>query len=173
MDVSAISEDAVRRGAAVYSRPVLAIYDLFVLRFTNTFVWKCPSSHILEFYDHNVSDKHLDVGVGTGYFLDRCRFPSTTPQIALMDLNENSLQKNGEAVAALSSQDLSAKCARTNRSRRLGIRVGWFELSPALSSRKYGFKAGGLRESQASAARGRRYFWDNDPRCWCATQLAW
>ncbi len=98
MDVSAISEDAVRRGAAVYSRPVLAIYDLFVLRFTNTFVWKSPSSHILEFYDHNVSDKHLDVGVGTGYFLDRCRFPSTTPQIALMDLNENSLGKTAKRL---------------------------------------------------------------------------
>ena len=98
MDVSVISEDAVRRGAAVYSRPVLAIYDLFVLRFTNTFVWKCPSSNILQFYNQNVSDRHLDVGVGTGYFLDRCTFRSTTPQIALMDLNENSLQKTAKRL---------------------------------------------------------------------------
>jgi Methyltransferase domain len=33
----------------------------------------------------------LDVGVGTGYFLDHCRFPSHTPRVALMDLNRNSL----------------------------------------------------------------------------------
>jgi ubiquinone/menaquinone biosynthesis C-methylase UbiE len=98
MDVPVITEDAVRRGAAVYSRPVLAIYDLFVLRFTNTFVWKCPSSHMLEFYNQNVSDKHLDVGVGTGYFLDRCEFPSATPQISLMDLNHNSLQKTAKRL---------------------------------------------------------------------------
>jgi ubiquinone/menaquinone biosynthesis C-methylase UbiE len=98
MDVPVITEDAVRRGAAVYSRPVLAIYDLFVLQFTNTFVWKCPSRYILEFYNQNVSDKHLDVGVGTGYFLDRCAFPSAKPQIALMDLNENSLQKTAKRL---------------------------------------------------------------------------
>jgi ubiquinone/menaquinone biosynthesis C-methylase UbiE len=98
MDVPVITEDAVRRGAAVYSRPVLAIYDLFVLRFTNTFVWKCPSSQILEFYNQNASDKHLDVGVGTGYFLDRCKFQSATPQIALMDLNDNSLQKTAKRL---------------------------------------------------------------------------
>jgi hypothetical protein len=98
MESPVITQDAVRRGAAVYSRPVLAVYDTFVLRFTNTFVWKCPSSHILEFYNENVSDKHLDVGVGTGYFLDRCRFPSAAPQIALMDLNDNSLQKTAKRL---------------------------------------------------------------------------
>jgi len=98
MESRAITQDAVRRGAAVYSRPVLAVYDLFVLGFTNTFVWKCPSSKILEFYNQNVSDKHLDVGVGTGYFLDHCRFPSSSPQIALMDLNENSLQKTANRL---------------------------------------------------------------------------
>ena len=98
MDVPVITQDAVRRGAAVYSRPVLAIYDIFVLGFTNTFVWRCPSRYILDFYDQNVSNKHLDVGVGSGYFLDRCRFPSSAPQIALLDLNENSLQKTAKRL---------------------------------------------------------------------------
>ena len=93
-----ITEDAVRRGAAVYSRPVLAVYDIFVLGFTNTFVWRCPSPYILEFYNQNVSDKHLDVGVGSGYFLDRCTFPSASPHIALMDLNENSLHKTAKRL---------------------------------------------------------------------------
>lgn len=98
MESRVISQDAVRRGAAVYSRPVLAVYDIFVLGFTNTFVWKCPSSKILEFYNENVSNKHLDVGVGSGYFLHHCKFPSSSPQIALMDLNENSLQKTAKRL---------------------------------------------------------------------------
>jgi hypothetical protein len=38
-----------------------------------------------------VSANHLDVGVGTGYFLDQCRFPSSSPAISLLDLNPNSL----------------------------------------------------------------------------------
>ncbi len=98
MEVPAITNEAVQRGAAVYSRPVLAIYDIFVLGFTNTFVWKCPSPYILQFYNQNVSKKHLDVGVGSGYFLDHCTFPSPTPRIALMDLNENSLEKTSKRL---------------------------------------------------------------------------
>jgi hypothetical protein len=46
-------------------------------------------------YDSNITANHLDVGVGTGYFLERearhqggrCQFSSSAPRIALMDLN--------------------------------------------------------------------------------------
>jgi ubiquinone/menaquinone biosynthesis C-methylase UbiE len=79
------------KGAAAYTRTALTVYDLFVLGFSNSFAWKCPSSVILEFYNQHVSDRHLDVGVGTGYFLDKCRFPVEKPAIALLDLNQNSL----------------------------------------------------------------------------------
>jgi len=50
-----------------------------------------PSGRILEHYEEHVSTNHLDVGVGTGYFLDRCRFASPSPRLALMDLNSNCL----------------------------------------------------------------------------------
>jgi hypothetical protein len=46
---------------------------------------------ILDFYNEHITANHLDVGVGTGYFLDKCRFPSDTPRIMLLDLNPNSL----------------------------------------------------------------------------------
>jgi ubiquinone/menaquinone biosynthesis C-methylase UbiE len=78
--------------AAIYTGAVLSVYDYYVLGFSNTFVWQCPSRFILDFYNEYVSNRHLDVGVGTGYFLDKCRFPTPTPTIALMDLNPNSLQ---------------------------------------------------------------------------------
>jgi ubiquinone/menaquinone biosynthesis C-methylase UbiE len=83
--------DDIGAGAAVYSKPVLSVYDFYVLGFSNTFVWECPSRLILAFYNAHVSDNHLDVGVGTGYFLDKCKFPTRNPTIVLADLNPNSL----------------------------------------------------------------------------------
>lgn len=85
--------DAVYRGQAVYTPRLLAWYDLLVLRLSNTLVWRCPSRRILDLYNEHVSATHLDIGVGTGYFLDRCRFPNSSPRITLMDLNPNCLRK--------------------------------------------------------------------------------
>jgi len=87
-----------RRGAAAYTPATLALYDLAVLRFSNSFVWQCPSHLLLDSYNQHISEKHLDVGVGTGYFLDKCRFPSAAPQIALLDLNPNSLAKSAKRL---------------------------------------------------------------------------
>ena len=86
-------------GQAVYTRPVLAAYDLFVLRFSNRFVWRCPWPRLLAHYDRQMSANHLDVGVGTGFFLDRCRFPVPRPRLALLDLNANSLAVSGHRLA--------------------------------------------------------------------------
>lgn len=77
-------------GQAVYTEKSLRYYDLIVLSISNRLIWKCPSRHIEQLYNECVRDKHLDIGVGTGYFLDRCRFPGT-PDITLLDLNEASL----------------------------------------------------------------------------------
>lgn len=86
-------------GHAVYSRPMLLVYDFLVLGLGNRFVTRCPSKAILGMYDDNVSDRHLEVGVGTGYFPDRCRFPSASPRIALCDINPNSLRITSERLA--------------------------------------------------------------------------
>ncbi len=85
------SSDEVEAGQRVYTPLVLWGYDLFVLGFSNRFVWRCRSSRMLERYDRYVGARHLDVGVGTGWFLDHCNWPVEAPQITLLDLNENSL----------------------------------------------------------------------------------
>jgi hypothetical protein len=90
-----ITAKQVEAGQAVYSKTMLAIYDLFVLGFSNRLIWRCPSHHILALYDRHVTANHLDVGVGTGYFLDRCRLPNDRPRLALMDLNANCLGAAG------------------------------------------------------------------------------
>lgn len=86
-------------GQAVYSPWVLRAYDLYVLGLSNRFAWRCPTSNIVRMYDRLVSDRHLDVGVGSGYYLDHCRFPSTTPRIDLLDLNANSLAYTARRIA--------------------------------------------------------------------------
>jgi hypothetical protein len=93
-----VTDDAVAAGAAIYSKPFLSVYDLYVLGFSNTFVWQCPSRLILDFYNAHVSGKHLDVGAGTGYFLDKCKFPTHHPTIVLADINTNCLQTTAKRL---------------------------------------------------------------------------
>ncbi len=91
--VDAITMDkATLAGAAIYTMPTLWIYDFFVLGICNRWAWKCPTQEILNLYNEHIGARHLDVGVGTGYFLDRCRFPVHKPFLALVDLNPSSLR---------------------------------------------------------------------------------
>ncbi len=80
-----------KHGHESYSKAALLIYDPFLHGFISKVVWKCPSSNILNLYNQYISGNHLDVGIGTGYFLDKCKFPTKKPRIGLMDLNENCL----------------------------------------------------------------------------------
>lgn len=86
------SEDEIEAGQAVYTPGMLSVYDIVVLGISNSFIWKCPSSRIEEHYNANVSANHLEVGVGTGYFPDRCKYPTDRPRVGLMDLNPNTLE---------------------------------------------------------------------------------
>jgi len=94
----------VLAGQAVYSRRLLIWYDLFVLRLSCHSIWTCPASRMLAHYDEHISANHLEVGVGTGYFLDRCRFPPVEnaagfPQVSLFDLNAHCLERTGRRIA--------------------------------------------------------------------------
>ena len=77
--------------AAIYNRVLLAVYDAYVLGFSNRWVWRCPSARILALYDRHVAGRHLEVGVGTGYFPDHCRFPVAAPAIDLLDIHPDTL----------------------------------------------------------------------------------
>ena len=94
-----VTAKQVEAGQAVYTWPFLRVYDFAVLGVSNRFVWKCPTQRLLDHYNQHVTANHLDVGVGSGYFLDKCRFPSLAPRIALMDLNENALNFTSRRIA--------------------------------------------------------------------------
>ncbi len=94
-----LSDTDIQAGQAVYSRAMLAIYDLYVLGLSNQFIWKNPTSGLLCLYNDNISSRHLDVGVGTGYYLDKCQFPVAEPEIALLDLNRDSLEVTAHRIS--------------------------------------------------------------------------
>ncbi len=91
--------EQIHAGQAIYTPNMLAIYDVLVLGLSNRWIWKCPTPRLLAHYDRHISGNHLDAGVGTGYFLDRCRFPTPTPRVALMDLNRDALQFSARRIA--------------------------------------------------------------------------
>lgn len=79
--------DPAYAGQAVYTPAALRLYDLGIVKLSNSLVWRCPARRLLEHYDRHVGSPHLDVGPGTGYYLERCRFPEADPQITLLDPN--------------------------------------------------------------------------------------
>lgn len=89
------SGQAPSRGLAEESE----IYDRVVLRASNTQVWRCPVSAQLALYDENVRGSHLDVGPGSGYFLDNCRFPVALPSITLLDRDPAMLERVRRRIA--------------------------------------------------------------------------
>lgn len=91
--------EEVEAGQRVYTKVTLSLYDFVALFLSSKFVWQCPSQRIKDHYNKHITDNHLDVGVGTGYFLDHCRFPSQTPRIALLDLNQYSLEYSSRRIA--------------------------------------------------------------------------
>ncbi len=89
-------------GQAMYTRRVLAIYDVAVYGFNSPVLWRCPKARLIELYDAHAGARHLDIGVATGRLLDECRFPVAAPEITLMDLNPNSLQAASRRLARYS-----------------------------------------------------------------------
>ncbi len=92
------TREEINAGQAPYSRFFLSFYDFLILGIFCRYLWKCPSQFIVDNYNRNISANHLDVGVGTGYNLDHCRFPSESPRLALLDLNQNCLDVTGKRL---------------------------------------------------------------------------
>lgn len=86
-----VDETPAEAGQAPYTRFSLALYDLFVMNYTLPVLWRCSKKRLRRLYGENASGRHLDIGVGSGYLLRKCEFPTEEPEITLMDMNPNSL----------------------------------------------------------------------------------
>ena len=83
-------DDPAYRGQADYTPRMLAIYDPWVIGFMAPVVWRCPVPPVLERYRRHLGRRHLDVGPGTGYLLEKTGFDSNT-ELTLLDPNPNVL----------------------------------------------------------------------------------
>jgi SAM-dependent methyltransferase len=97
-------DDPAYRGQSDYTRPLLRLYDPVVLGFVSWFVWRCPTSRLVEGYRQHIRNRHLDVGPGTGYFLERSGLPDGS-HVTILDPNANVLD---HASARLQRLDVTA-----------------------------------------------------------------
>ena len=99
VDAMEISPDITNQGQIAFTKNTLAVYDWMVLGLACHLIWRCPNERILAFYRAHLSGNHLEVGVGTGFFLDRSTFPTVQPRLALLDLNRNCLERTAQRLA--------------------------------------------------------------------------
>ena len=100
-------DDPAYRGQAGYTRPFLAIYDPFVLGFMARAVWRCPTPGVVDRYRHNLGHRHLDVGPGTGYFLDKVGLPPEA-EVTLLDPNPAVLAHASRRLAPMNVTTVEA-----------------------------------------------------------------
>jgi len=93
-------DDPSYKGQRGYNPFLLAIYDPWVLGFMTRAVWRCPIPPFVEAYRRHLGPRHLDVGPGTGYFLEKAAPPAGT-EITLLDPNPNVLARSSRRLAAL------------------------------------------------------------------------
>ena len=84
-------DDPAYRGQSDYTRLLLNVYDPIVLGLAARFVWRCPTARLVEGYRQHTRDRHLDVGPGTGYFLEQSGVPDRS-RVTIVDPNPNVLE---------------------------------------------------------------------------------
>jgi SAM-dependent methyltransferase len=84
-------DDPAYAGQRDYNRLLLGAYDPLVLGPIARFVWRCPSSGLLDRYRRHIRARHLDVGPGTGYFLEHSGLPAGSP-VTIVDPNPTVLR---------------------------------------------------------------------------------
>ena len=84
-------DDPAYRGQADYSPGFLRIYDGLVLGLFARFAWRMSTSEHVQLYREHIRPNHLDVGPGTGYFLEHADLPAGSA-VTIVDPNPNVLR---------------------------------------------------------------------------------
>jgi SAM-dependent methyltransferase len=84
-------DDPAYGGQRDYSPFLLRLYDPLVLGPIARFVWRFPLSEQTNFYPRHIRPNHLDIGPGTGWFLEHSGLPDGS-QVTILDPNPNVLR---------------------------------------------------------------------------------
>lgn len=93
-------DDPAYKGQSEYTPFFLKLYDPVILGFFTRVVWRCPTPVLVERYRRHIRPRHLDVGPGTGYFLERAGLPAGSP-VTILDPNVNVLEHASRRLQAL------------------------------------------------------------------------
>ncbi len=104
------TEEEILAGTALLTPMFLRFYNPVIWSFHGRLIWHCTLPQLVQFVGQHVSGRHLDIGVGNGSLTDACRFPTTTPQITLMDLNPPSLTAAARRLARYQPRVVHADC---------------------------------------------------------------
>jgi SAM-dependent methyltransferase len=84
-------DDPAYRGQSDYSSVMLRLYDPLVLGPISRYVWRAPAGIGVRMYREHIRPNHLDVGPGTGYFIDHAGLPAGS-KVTILDPNPNVLR---------------------------------------------------------------------------------
>ena len=122
---------APNSGSKRFTPMVLFIYDALVIHFSNPFVWRCPTKkHLLPLFKNNFSKRHLDVGVGNGYFPTRAITHIARSQsgvkrdqhLSLADLSPHSLEAAKHRISS-SHPDADIRCVLADAAKPLPVEL--------------------------------------------------
>src|SRR5438876_12319400 len=97
-------DDPAFAGQRDYSPLLLRLYDPLVLGPIARFVWRCPTPNLLASYRAGIREPHLDIGPGTGYFIDHSGIQDGA-RVTIVDPNPNVLR---HAAGRLRRLDVTA-----------------------------------------------------------------
>ncbi|EGO55935.1 hypothetical protein NEUTE1DRAFT_103327 [Neurospora tetrasperma FGSC 2508] len=113
-----------KSGASIYGKPLmLTAYDKYVLGFSMTHLWRCPSKTILIplFRQNFRAEKHLDVGVGTGFFVGDALAERLAKDEDLMPLERDQDSKLVQPKIEITLMDLNAVALEKAKGRVMGV----------------------------------------------------
>lgn len=116
-------------GSAIYSPIMLSVYDAMVLGVSNRYIWRCSTDKVLlPLFESAMSERHLDIGVGTGYFpATVISHPSSATKcksLTLVDLNPTALETARRRVlraAKLASSPVHVSAVLANATKPLPL----------------------------------------------------
>ena len=91
-------DDPGYRAQKAYTPAFLRIYDGLVLGVFCRLLWRSPATEVVGDYERHVSRRHLEIGPGTGYFLDKACMPDDM-ELTLADPNPAVLEYAARRLA--------------------------------------------------------------------------
>lgn len=102
--MNAVSQKHHSVGQLFFSLMSHNLYDVGLYRFVTQRIWRCPRSCLMDNYVENISDNHLEIGVGSGFFLEHTLCSDFVRRLVLLDLNKRCLIKSAKRLKFFTPQ---------------------------------------------------------------------